>query len=153
MVAGQTWAIAIENGQFATPGGSFNFRVSDVTVPADSEHVNLVISARPVSFLRLEYHEEGQVRSLESSSPDQNGKITLQVTDQDEEKELKEYIVITGTPTGPTTAMNLLIAGQLAGDVSSPTIPFHIDQLHTGSFTIVVSVDGREKLRQTIFTM
>jgi hypothetical protein len=47
----------------------------------------------------------------------------------------------------------VLVAGQLAENISNPTVPFHIDQLHTGSFTIVVSVDGREKLRQTIFTM
>jgi hypothetical protein len=107
----------------------------------------------PVSWLRLEYHEEGQLRSLESSSPDQNGKITFQAANQDEERELKDYIVVKGTPTLPAITMNQVIEGVLTEDVSNPGIPFHIEQLQRGSFTIVVSIDGREKLCETIFSL
>ena len=49
--------------------------------------------------------------------------------------------------------MNHVIEGVLAENVSNPTIPFHIEQLQRASFTIVVSVDGREKLRQNIFAL
>jgi hypothetical protein len=150
---GQKLAIALENGGFSAPGGTFAFNISDVPVPADLEDVHLAVTAQPVSWLRLEDFFEDQLYSMESSSPDANGRITLQATKDEVGAEENDFIVIQGTPTVPQISLNYRIEGTLAENVSSPQIPFHIDKLQRGSFTIVVSIDGREKLREPIFIL
>ena len=148
---GEKFSVEIRNGQFSTPGSAFAFNVTGLTLPGDMRDIDLLIGAQPVSWLRAEYHEEGEIRGMECSDPDAAGKITMTAHYSSEEAETKDYFVVRGTPESGMTTMNLKLEGTSAATLTNPTIRFHIQEVEKGSFTIIISIGGSERLRQTIF--
>jgi hypothetical protein len=150
---GDTYQISIEKSRFLIPGNEFLFKLSDIMVPADTRDVKLTITSMPVSWLRFEYYEDGVLKSMESSSPDPQGRITLQGTYASEEAETTDYAIIKGTPTHRNLVLNQAISGTLMEEIKDPVVPFHIDKLQKGGFTYVVSVNGRVQYRQPVFIL
>lgn len=152
--AGQTFAIEIQNGKFTAPQGAFVFNFTGVELPANASQVDVTVSAQPVSWLKIESLEEGIIKSLESSSPDQHGRIILAATGFSEDKtQVHDYMATHGISTVPQVTINHRIEGVLTEDVTDAVLPFHIGESQRGSFTMVVLIDGREKLRETIFIL
>ncbi|NTV00972.1 MAG: hypothetical protein HGA55_07625 [Methanoregulaceae archaeon] len=150
---GDRWQISVEKSRFLVTGNEFLFKLSDIMVPADSKDVRLTITGMPVSWLRFEYLEDGIVRSMESSSPDPNGRITLQSSSQYKYDGSNDYAVIEGTSTHQNLLLNQAISGVLMEEIKDPVIPFHIDKLQKGGFTYVVSVNDRVQYRQPVFIL
>lgn len=145
--------IPLVSFQRVARGEEFLFKFSDIMVPVDSKNVKLTITGMPVEWLRFEYFEDGILRSMESSSPDPNGRITLQSTLQNKYENVHDYAVIEGTSTHQNLLLNQAISGTLMEEVKNPVVPFHIDKLHKGGFTYVVSVNDRVLYRQPVFIL
>jgi hypothetical protein len=154
VLKGQKFAFQIDNWKFAAAQGNFTLNVTGVHFPVNASQENVTVNAQPVSWLKIESEESGIIKSLESSSPDLNGRITLTATGINENKsQIHDYMATEGTPTVPMVTVNYKLEGIVAEDVMNPQIPFHIEQAKKGSFTLVVSIDSREKLRETIFVL
>jgi hypothetical protein len=148
---GQTISFSIENGRFTTGGEEFVFNITTVVTPAVADSVSTSVAVQPVSWLRIERMEGGEIATMESSSPDANGKITLAASGIEEDTQVYDYMSVTGTPTLGTITMNGRLEGVLVEDLHNPTFQFHVEAVEKGSFTAIISVGGSEKLRQTIF--
>jgi hypothetical protein len=153
MKEGQKLVFAIQNGQFITNGKEFVFTITDVPIPAVAKNVSPYVEVQPVSRLRIERMEGGEIATLESSSPDAKGKIILTVSGINEDTQVHDTMSVRGTPTNPRIVMNMRLEGVLMEDLHNMRIPFRIAESDTGSFTLVMSVDGNEKLRQRIYVL
>ncbi len=150
---GQLLVFSIQNGQFITNGKGFVFNVTDVPIPAVARNVSPYVEAQPVSWLKIERKEGGEIATLESTSPDSKGRIILTVSGINEDTQVHDYMSVTGTPTNPRIILNMKLEGVLMENLHDMTIPFRIAESDSGSFTLVVSVDGNEKLRQRIYVL
>jgi hypothetical protein len=150
---GQKLVFAIHNGQLITNGKEFIFNITDVLIPAVAKNVSPYVEAQPVSWLRIERMEGGEVATLESSSPDAGGRIILTVSGINEDTQVHDYMSVKGTPTNPLISLNMHLEGVLMEDLHDVRIPFRVAESDSGSFTIVISIDGNEKLRQRIYVL
>ena len=148
---GQKIAIAMENGHFITHNEEFIFNITDVPIPAAARNVSTSVTVWPVSWLRIERMQGGEIAAMESSSPDATGKITLAASGITEDTQIHDYMSVTGTPARNGIFMNMLLKGVLMEDLHNPSFRFHIQDVEKGSFRLVVSIGESEKFHQTIF--
>lgn len=150
---GQKLDFAIHNGQLITNGKEFVFNITDVPIPAMAKNVSPYVEAQPVSWLRIERKEGVEIAALESSNPDSRGRIILTVSGINEDTRIHDYMSIKGTPTNPLVSLNMSLEGVLMEDLHDARIPFRVAESDSGSFTVVISIDGNEKLRQRVYVL
>ncbi len=151
---GQQFLVKIQNGRFMTGRGDFEFRFTDFILPGPLDDITTTVTDRPVSWLRMEYSEDGTIAGIESDAPDARGLITLSATyDAEDEEEFYDYIAVKGTSGSFQTTMNLEIKGTAGADLEDPEVTFTVDELSKGYFTMIVAIDGKELLRQRVYVV
>jgi hypothetical protein len=148
---GQKIGFAITNGQFMVPGDSFVFNITGMPLPAAVKDMSIAVTAQPVSLLQVRRVKNTTTDTLESSSPDPYGKITIQASGIDGGAQAGDSLSVTGTPTANWIGMTMNIEAVLTEDLQNPTFLFRLAESERGSFTLVVSVNGSERSRQTVF--
>lgn len=150
---GQEFLVKIQNGRFMTGKGNFEFMLTDMTLPGPLHDITTTVNCRPVSWLRMEYSEDGTIAGIEKDSPDIWGLITLSATCNGKEDETYDAIAVKGTSSTFQSSMSLEIKGTTGEALENPEVTFTADELSKGSFTMTVAIDGKEKLKQRIYVL